>query len=72
MKQLISESEQLEEIHDFEEKNKWLYHVLNKNVEGAAITPLTKLPTDEQNTIISDGRAAWIALCRWYKGPIAR
>ena len=35
-------------------------------------TSLTKLPTDKQSTIIPDGRAAWIALCRWYKGPIAR
>ena len=45
--QLISESEHPDEIHDYDEKNRWLYHLLNKNVEGVAITPLTKLPTND-------------------------
>ena len=42
-------------IEDYAEKNVWLFHCLNKNVTGAAITPLTELPTDDHGESIPDG-----------------
>ena len=49
-------------IDDFEEKNTWLFHSLHKNVDGPALTPLTKLPTNEEGETLPNGRAAWKAL----------
>ena len=57
LEQLISEGEDSDEICNFDEKNRWLYHSLNKNVEGVVITPLAKLPTNDQGAIILDSRA---------------
>ena len=72
LKQLISKSKDPDKICKFDEKNRWLYHLLNKNVKGAAITLLTKLSIDDQSVIISDGRAAWIVLCGWNKSLIVK
>ena len=56
-------------IRDYEDKNKWLYYALYRNSSGAALTLFSRLPTDASGQVKPDGRAAWVALTRWYEGP---
>ncbi|MGH7954912.1 MAG: hypothetical protein ACREOZ_03010, partial [Gloeomargaritales cyanobacterium] len=56
---------------DYIDKNEFFFFLLEKNVKGAAITPLESLPRRD-GKIIPDGQLAYIKLKSWFEGPIAR